>query len=90
MRTEDAARAPVARVLQPDGVADIAEQLREQAGLEEVFIISGATGEGVPALLDALLPLIGDTGAARQAFDAFDEDEDGDEPETEDKPWSPL
>ncbi|MCH4150593.1 MAG: GTPase ObgE [Sphingobium sp.] len=77
-------------LLGPELMEDIADQLRAATGIEEIFTISGATGEGVPALLDALLPLIGDTGAARQAFDAFDEDEDGDEPETEDKPWSPL
>jgi GTP-binding protein len=59
-----------------------------EAGVEEVFTISGATGEGVPALLDAVLPLLGDIGIARQAFEEFDEDED--EATPEDKPWSPL
>ena len=66
--------------------APVARLLRE-AGVEEVFTISGATGEGVPALLDAVLPLLGDIGIARQAFEDFDDEE---EPEAEDKPWSPL
>ena len=74
-------------LLGPELMEDIADQLRE-AGVEEVFTISGATGEGVSALLDAVLPLLGDIGIARQAFEEFDEDED--EPEAEDKPWSPL
>lgn len=73
-------------LLGPELMEDIADQLRE-AGVEEVFTISGATGEGVPALLDAVLPLLGDIGIARQAFEDFDDDE---EPEAEDKPWSPL
>ncbi len=73
-------------LLGPELMEDIADQLRE-AGVEEVFTISGATGEGVPALLDAVLPLLGDIGIARQAFEEFDEE---DEPEAEDKPWSPL
>ena len=73
-------------LLGPELMEDIADQLRE-AGVEEVFTISGATGEGVPALLDAVLPLLGDIGIARQAFEDFDDEE---EPEAEDKPWSPL
>ncbi len=72
-------------LLGPELMEDIASQLRE-AGVEEIFLISGATGEGVPALLDAVLPLLGDVGAARQAFEA----PDADEPETVDKPWSPV
>ncbi len=73
-------------LLGPELMEDIADQLRE-AGVEEVFTISGATGEGVPALLDAVLPLLGDIGIARQAFEEFDDEE---EPEAEDEPWSPL
>ena len=59
---------------------DIAAQLREEAEAEDVFIISGATGEGVPALLDAVLPLLGQVKAD-------DEDESGEDDET---PWSPI
>ena len=58
---------------------DIADQLREEAGVEDVFIISGATGEGVGALLDAVLPML-DAPAPREEEDA---------PEAE-KPWSPI
>jgi GTPase len=58
---------------------DIAAQLREEAGVEDVFIISGATGDGVPALLDAVLPLLVE---AQTAEDAPDEESD--------TPWSPI
>jgi GTP-binding protein len=58
---------------------DIAEQLRDEADVEDVFIISGATGEGVPALLDAVLPLLGQARVA--------DDDDGEEGEAT---WSPL
>jgi GTP-binding protein len=47
--------------------------------VEDVFIISGATGEGVPALLDAVLPLLGQARVA--------DDDDGEEGEAT---WSPL
>jgi GTP-binding protein len=57
---------------------DIAAQLREEAGVEDVFIISGATGEGVPALLDAVLPLLTEPKAEESA------DGEGD------APWSPI
>ncbi len=65
---------------------DIAAQLRE-AGVEEVFTISGATGEGVPALLDALIERL--DLPEPTAHDAWGDD-DGEEAATEDKPWSPL
>jgi GTP-binding protein len=73
---------------------DIAGQLREE-GIEDIFIISGATGEGVPGLLDAIIPLMDDDQAALDAFNAADEDEDDtpaqrrgeDEGEA---PWSPI
>ncbi|HEX7823087.1 MAG TPA: GTPase ObgE [Sphingobium sp.] len=65
---------------------DIAEQLRE-TGVEEIFIISGATGEGVSELLDALVERCGQAGTGQ-----FGDDDDG---ETgggaeEAKPWSPI
>jgi len=68
-------------LLGPDLMEDIAGQLREEAGVEELFTISGATGEGVPTLLDAVLPLLDHPG---------EEDEDEDGVEEDDKPWSPL
>ena len=67
-------------LLGPELMEDIAGQLRDEAGVDDVFIISGATGEGVPALLDAVLPLLDQPG---------EDDEDGTEEEDE-KPWSPL
>ena len=59
---------------------DIAAQLREEAGVDKLFIISGATGEGVGALLDAVLPLL-DRG-----------EEDGEEAEDDggEATWSPI
>jgi GTP-binding protein len=59
---------------------DIADQLREEAGVEDVFIISGATGEGVSALLDAVL-LMMDDDARDDESDGGAEDEAG---------WSPI
>ena len=53
------------------------------AGAEEVFAISGATGEGIDALLDAVLAFL----PARTASEQPGEDMEQDEPE---KPWSPV
>jgi len=58
---------------------DVAKDLKK-VGAGKVFIISGATGEGIDKLLDAILDLLGDTKRAEQ--------EQGGE--TEDKPWSPI
>ena len=52
------------------------------AGAEQVFPISGATGEGMDALLDAV---IGYLPAA-----TVTERPDGEREEAEDKPWSPI
>jgi len=60
---------------------DIAAQLRE-AGAGDIYPISGATGNGIPALLDQVVPLLD----ARMRDDSEDS-EDGGGPET---PWSPL
>ena len=75
-------------LLGPELMEDIAEQLRAASG-ENIFTISGATGEGVPKLLDAVLPLLGDAGAARAALGDNDLGDEEDEA-AEDKPWSPL
>ncbi|TNE39674.1 MAG: GTPase ObgE [Sphingomonadales bacterium] len=72
-------------LLGPELMEDVAGQLRE-AGVDPIFLISGATGEGVPALLDAVLPLLSDTQTAVEALG--EPDEEGQEGET--KPWSPL
>lgn len=60
---------------------DIAAQLLD-AGVEDVFTLSGATGEGVPKLLDALVERLG-LPEARQ-------DHEEDEATGEEKPWSPI
>jgi GTP-binding protein len=69
-------------LLGPELMADIAAQL-EEAGAGRPFIISGATGEGVEPLLDAVLPL------ADRALDAADASSGADEGEAA-EPWSPI
>jgi GTP-binding protein len=59
---------------------DLAAQLHREAGVEKIFIISGATGEGVQPLLDAVLPLL-------QQDKPDKEEETGDEG---DSTWSPI
>jgi GTP-binding protein len=59
---------------------DIAAQLREEAGVKDLFIVSGATGEGVPRLLDAVLPLLAE--AKTEAEDKADD--------AGDAQWSPI
>lgn len=59
---------------------DLAAQLRD-AGAQDIFTISGATGAGVPALLDQVIPLLD--------MDK-DQDKDEDEDEGDHKAWSPL
>jgi len=53
------------------------------AGAARVFPISGATGAGVEALLDAVLSYLPETASTGQEYDAIDEGE----PE---EPWSPI
>jgi len=66
-------------LLGPELMADIAAQL-EAAGAGTPFVISGATGEGVEALLDAALAVLGEAKAtADEASEA-----------TAEKPWSPI
>jgi len=71
-------------LLDPELMADIAAQLT-QAGAGAILPISGATGEGVPALLDQVIPLLGD--AARMARSPAP---DADAEEQDVVPWSPL
>ena len=81
-------------LLGPELMEDIARQFHE-AGIEEIFLISGATGEGMEPLLDAVLEMLDGESDALAAY----RDESGDEygeaprPQTkteEAKPWSPL
>jgi GTP-binding protein len=72
-------------LLDEELMADIAGQLREQ-GVEDIFLISGATGEGVGPLLDRLVEELGDAARMAREVDTG-EDEEGDGGE---KPWSPL
>lgn len=69
-------------LLGPELMEDIAGELRE-AGAEGVYLISGATGEGVPALLDAVLEILGPVQPAAHTEVPDDED-------TGDRPWSPI
>lgn len=61
---------------------DVAAQLRD-AGAGDIFLISGATGDGVPRLLDAILPLLdNETTLANDPNDSVGSGEE--------KPWSPI
>jgi Obg family GTPase CgtA len=64
---------------------DVAKDLKK-AGAGEAFIISGATGEGMEALLDAVLPMLGEVHRAEAEEKAANEGGG----EVEDKPWSPI
>jgi GTP-binding protein len=64
----------------PELVAGFAAELKA-AGADKVFAVSGATGEGIEALLDAVLAYLPENAPA--APDAADEREPL-------KPWSPL
>jgi GTP-binding protein len=66
-------------------VAGFAEELKA-AGAEEVFPISGATGAGVEALLDAVLGYLPQRTATEQPRQQADEDDDEDGPGD----WSPI
>lgn len=74
-------------LLGPELMEDIAEQLRD-AGVEDVFLISGATGEGMDGLLDAIIGMIDEESAALAAYTTSDDD-DG-EDTAEEPTWSPL
>ena len=66
----------------PELVAGFAKELVE-AGADEVFPISGATGVGVEGLLDAVLAYL----PARTGTEQPGEEREEEEPE---EPWSPL
>jgi GTP-binding protein len=66
----------------PELVAGFANELTE-AGAAEVFPISGATGVGVEALLDAVLGYLPAITASEQPGEEVEQDE-------RDRPWSPL
>ncbi|CAN5270036.1 GTPase ObgE [soil metagenome] len=68
-------------LLDAELMEDIAGQLRD-AGAVDVFVISGATGDGVSAMLDEVIPMLGEVKAAEKASAGNDEGE----PE----PWSPI
>ena len=63
--------------------AGFAKELKA-AGAKAVYPVSGATGEGVDALLDAVLAYLPERTATEQPHDREDEDED------EAGEWSPL
>jgi GTP-binding protein len=66
----------------PELVAGFSAELKA-AGAADVFPISGATGEGIDALLDAVLGFL----PARTGTEQPSRESEADEPE---KPWSPL
>jgi GTPase len=66
----------------PELVAGFAAELKA-AGAEKVYPISGATGEGVEALLDAVLGYLPQTATSGQQYDAIEEGE-------AEEPWSPV
>ena len=81
-------------LLGPELMEDIAADLRKASGIESIFLISGATGEGVPDLLDAVLPLLDQDHDALEALgdgmDDEDADDTGRDAPDEETPWSPL
>jgi len=65
--------------------AELADGFAEEllaAGAEKVFPISGATGQGIEALLDAVLGFLPDLTQTEQPHGEGDEEEE--------KPWSPI
>ncbi|QZH75440.1 MAG: GTPase ObgE [Erythrobacter sp.] len=67
--------------------AAFSEELK-QAGAEAVYPVSGATGAGIPALMDAVLAFLPDRTVTEQPGTI---PQDGDvEAPAEEKPWSPL
>ena len=65
-------------------IAGFAEELKE-AGAEQVFAISGATGQGIEELLDAVLGYLPQQTSTETPGRIPDEDDDNEPGE-----WSPL
>ncbi|MBB4858480.1 GTP-binding protein [Novosphingobium chloroacetimidivorans] len=65
----------------PELAASFAEELQD-AGADQVFAISGATGEGMDALLDAVI--------SHLPAATVTERPQGEQEEEDEKPWSPL
>jgi len=57
-----------------------------EAGADKVFPVSGATGDGINELLDAVLAYLPDRTATEQPGALASDDENA----PEDKPWSPI
>ena len=66
----------------PELVAGFAAELKA-AGAEEVFPVSGATGAGIDALLDAVLAYLPERSSSAQPEEPLAD-------EAPEKPWSPL
>ena len=66
----------------PELVAGFAEELLE-AGADQVFPVSGATGEGIGALLDAVLSYLPAKTSTERPDGEVEEESDS-------KPWSPV
>ena len=69
--------------------AELAEAFAQElkaAGADEVFPISGATGEGIEQLLDAVLGHLPARTATEQPHSLDEDDEEGDAPAD----WSPI
>lgn len=61
----------------------------KRAGADEVFTVSGASGAGIEALMDAVLGYLPDRTMTEQPSAVLDEDGEY-VPEEEEKPWSPI
>ncbi|AKQ42609.1 GTPase CgtA [Aurantiacibacter atlanticus] len=75
--------------------AELAQAFGEElkkAGADEVYPISGATGEGIEALLDAVLGYLPHRTMTEQPGADLDDIENGpaDTGDAEDRPWSPI
>jgi len=68
-------------LLDAELMTDIEAQLRD-AGAEDIFQISGATGAGVSVLLDQVIPMLGEAKSAEAEASGMVQDTD--------TPWSPL
>jgi len=61
-----------------------------EAGADEVFPVSGATGDGINELLDAVLGYLPDRTATEQPGIVPSEDDGEGDAKPEEKPWSPI